>query len=129
MVGRFVATALMAKIQASRLMMAYALINVVLCAVAVVLPNTLGMMALVATSFFMSLMFPTIFAMSIKGLGEQSKAGSSLLVMAIIGGAVLTALMGWVSDISSIHTAVLVPLGCFAIIAAYARCASCVKSH
>ncbi len=82
------------------------------------------MLALVATSFFMSLMFPTIFALSIKGLGEQSKAGSSLVIMAIIGGAVLTALMGFVSDISSIHTAVLVPLVCFVVIAAYARSCS-----
>lgn len=121
MLGRFVATALMIKIKPSVLMMSYALINVLLCAVAVALPNYLGMWSLVATSFFMSLMFPTIFALSVKSLGEQSKAGSSLVIMAIIGGAVLTAVMGFVSDISSIHTAVLVPLVCFVVIAAYAR--------
>lgn len=121
MVGRFVATALMVKFKPSLLMMAYAIINVLLCALAVIFPSHLGMLALVATSFFMSLMFPTIFALSIKGLGEQSKAGSSLVIMAIIGGAALTALMGFVSDISSIHTAVLVPLVCFVVIAAYAR--------
>jgi FHS family L-fucose permease-like MFS transporter len=124
MLGRFVATALMVKIKPSVLMMSYALINVLLCAVAVALPNYLGMWSLVATSFFMSLMFPTIFALSVKNLGEQSKVGSSLVIMAIIGGAVLTAIMGFVSDMSSIHTAVLVPLVCFAVIALYARSCS-----
>lgn len=124
MIGRFVATALMVKFKPSVLMMVYAIINVLLCALAVLFPNYLGMLALVATSFFMSLMFPTIFALSIKGLGEQSKAGSSLVIMAIIGGAALTALMGFVSDNSSIHTAVLVPLVCFVVIAAYARSCS-----
>jgi FHS family L-fucose permease-like MFS transporter len=66
-------------------------------------------------------MFPTIFALSIKGLGNLTKAGSSLLVMAIIGGAVLTASMGLVSDISAIHTAVIVPTVCFVVIALFAR--------
>ncbi|MES2826217.1 MAG: L-fucose:H+ symporter permease [Pseudomonadota bacterium] len=124
MVGRFVSTALMARIRPSVLMMIYALVNVILCGVAIVSPSYWGMLALVATSFFMSLMFPTIFALSIKGLGEQSKAGSSLVIMAIIGGAVLTALMGFISDLSSIHVALIVPLGCFVVIAAYARSCS-----
>jgi FHS family L-fucose permease-like MFS transporter len=105
-------------------MMVYALVNVLLCGVAIASPNQLGIYALVATSFFMSLMFPTIFALSIRGLGEQTKAGSSLLIMSIIGGAVLTAVMGLVSDISSIHTAVIVPLVCFLVIAAYAKSAA-----
>jgi FHS family L-fucose permease-like MFS transporter len=124
MLGRFVATALMANIKPSVLMMSYAIINVLLCAVAVALPNYLGMWALVATSFFMSLMFPTIFALSVKDLGEQSKTGSSLVIMAIIGGAVITALVGYVSDMASIHIAVLVPLACFVVIALYARSCS-----
>ena len=122
--GRFVATALMTKVKPAVLMMGYAMVNLLLCAVAIASPNQLGMYALVATSFFMSLMFPTIFALSINGLGEQAKAGSSLLVMSIIGGAVITALMGLVSDLSSIHTAVIVPLVCFLVIAAYARFAA-----
>jgi FHS family L-fucose permease-like MFS transporter len=68
----------------------------------------------------MSIMFPTIFALSLKGLGDRTKAGSSLLVMAIIGGAALTALMGLVSDLSAISTAMLVPAFCFAAVAAFA---------
>lgn len=125
MVGRFVATALMAKVKPSLLMFIYALANMTLCALAIFSPNFVGMYALVATSFFMSLMFPTIFALTIKHLGEQAKAGSSLLVMSIIGGAVLAAVMGYVSDISSIHIAVVIPLLSFGVIAAFAR--ACYK--
>ncbi|HEY8941047.1 MAG TPA: L-fucose:H+ symporter permease [Cellvibrio sp.] len=121
MVGRFVATALMGHVRAAWLMWVYAAINVVLCAFASLQPGHSGLVALTATSFFMSLMFPTIFALSLKGLGHLAKPGASLLVMAIIGGAVLPAVMGWVSDLTSIHIAVIVPLGCFVVVAIYAR--------
>ena len=121
MAGRFIATALMGKIKASRLMAGFALINVALCLVAIISPNVVGMFAFAGTTFFMSLMFPTIFALSIKGLGALTKPGSSLLIMAIIGGAVLTALMGVISDLSKIHVAVVVPMVCFVVIAAFAR--------
>src|SRR5690625_6871187 len=69
----------------------------------------------------MSLMFPTIFALSLRGLGEQSKAGSSLLIMAIVGGAALPLVMGGVSDLASINIAIVVPLISFLVIATYAR--------
>lgn len=121
MVGRFVATALMGRFRAAWLMWIYALANIALCAYAMLFPSHSGLLALAATSFFMSLMFPTIFALSIKNLGSLAKSGSSLVIMAIIGGAVLTAVMGLVSDMSSIHTAVAVPLVCFVVIALYAR--------
>lgn len=128
MLGRFVATALMMRIRAALLMWIYAIINVLLCAYAAFFPGHLGLLALVATSFFMSLMFPTIFALGLRNLGIQAKAGSSLLVMAIIGGAVLTALMGLMSDLTSIHLAVLIPLICFVVIAFYARFADRIRS-
>jgi MFS transporter, FHS family, L-fucose permease len=121
MVGRFVATALMGRFRAAWLMWLYALANIALCTYAMLVPGHTGLLALAATSFFMSLMFPTIFALSIKNLGARAKAGSSLVIMAIIGGAVLTAVMGLVSDLTSIHSAVGVPLACFAVIALYAR--------
>ncbi|MDR7091669.1 L-fucose:H+ symporter permease [Cellvibrio fibrivorans] len=121
MVGRFVATALMGRFRAAWLMWLYALANIALCTYAMLVPGHTGLLALAATSFFMSLMFPTIFALSIKNLGALAKAGSSLVIMAIIGGAVLTAVMGLVSDLTSIHSAVGVPLVCFAVIALYAR--------
>ncbi|RZJ97046.1 MAG: L-fucose:H+ symporter permease, partial [Brevundimonas sp.] len=119
MIGRFVGAALMTRFSPARLLSVFAAINVALCAVAVVMPGHVGLMALASTSFFMSIMFPTIFASTIKGLGERTKAASSLLVMSIIGGAVLTALMGFVSDAGGIARAMLVPGLCFLIVLAF----------
>jgi len=97
-VGRFVATALMKRIDPKKLMGVYSIINVALCLVAVLMPGIIGGWALLATSFFMSLMFPTIFALGVKGLGPNTKLGGSMIIMAIIGGAVWTPLMGLISD-------------------------------
>jgi len=120
MIGRFVGTALMLKVRATTLMAAFALINAVLMLVGILFASTVGLLALVASSLFMSIMFPTIFSVSLRGLGEEAKSASSLIVMAIIGGAVLTALMGWVSDISSINWAFAVPLVSFLVVAGFA---------
>ncbi|GAB4520947.1 MAG: L-fucose:H+ symporter permease [Amphiplicatus sp.] len=114
MVGRFVSTGLMSFIAPRRLLAAYAICNVLLCFIAVAAPGPVGLAALAATSLFMSLMFPTIFALSIDGLGALTKAGSSLLVMAIIGGAIVTAMMGAISDATAINIAMLLPMSCFA---------------
>ena len=76
----------------------YSLINVVLVAVAVSFPGVVGGYALVISSFFMSLMFPTIFALGVKGLGPNTKIGGSMIIMAIIGGAIWTPIMGLISD-------------------------------
>ncbi len=97
-VGRFASAWLMRFISPSRLMGAYALANIVLVSVGVLQPGWLGVWCIFLTSFFMSLMFPTIFALGLKGLGPNTKIGGSLLVMAIIGGAVLTPLMGFISE-------------------------------
>ncbi|MFT4074087.1 MAG: L-fucose:H+ symporter permease [Asticcacaulis sp.] len=117
--GRVVGTALMSRLSAVKLLSAFALINIALTGYAAVAGGQYGLYALVATSFFMSIMFPTIFATSLQGLGILTKTGASLLVMSIIGGAVLTAVMGYISDISHIRTAIFVPLACFAVIALY----------
>jgi len=75
----------------------------------------------VVASFFMSVMYPTIFALGVDGFNDSDrKLGASLLVMAIIGGAVLTALMGAVSDAAGIARAMLVPLGCFVAVLLFA---------
>ncbi|HEX7801603.1 MAG TPA: L-fucose:H+ symporter permease [Pseudoxanthomonas sp.] len=117
MVGRFVGTALLRYLPPARLLGIFALINLALCSIAVASPHTIGVYALVASSFFMSVMFPTVFALGLEGLGDdERKLGSSLIVMAIIGGAILTALMGAVSDQAGIHWAMAVPAACFAVI-------------
>jgi FHS family L-fucose permease-like MFS transporter len=119
--GRFASTALMRVVRPDRLMGAYAVINVLLVTVGVLHPGWIGVWAMVLTSFFMSLMFPTIFALGLKGLGPNTKIGGSLIVMAIVGGAALTPLMGLINDRThSIALAYLVPLAGYACVAAYA---------
>jgi len=110
-IGRFVATALMKRFEPKKLMGTYSIINVALCTAAIFIPGFIGGWALVATSFFMSLMFPTIFALGVKGLGPNTKLGGSMIIMAIIGGAVWTPLMGLVSDkMHSMALAMSIPL-------------------
>ena len=113
MIGRFVGTALMSRFAPTRLMASFAAMNICLTLIAALVGGQLGLYALVATSLFMSIMFPTIFANSLRELGPLTKTASSFLVMAIIGGAVLTAVMGMVSDASAINFAILVPTVCF----------------
>jgi FHS family L-fucose permease-like MFS transporter len=84
--------------------------------VAIAGSGKLAVYALVAIGFFHSIMFPTIFALGIKNLGPLTKRGSSLMVMAIIGGAVFPAIMGRISDATTIQTAFLIPLVCYAYI-------------
>ena len=119
-VGRFVSSFLMKFVAPQRLMGVYSTINVALVTVAVCCPGWVGLWALFLTSFFMSLMFPTIFALGLKDLGPNTKIAGSFLVMAIIGGAVLTPVMGMISEKShSLALAYLVPLASYAFIVYY----------
>lgn len=120
MVGRFTGAALMRFLAPRRVLAGYALINTLLAAVAIQAPGPVGLYALIASSFFMSVMFPTIFALGIRGLGATRKLGSSVLVMAIIGGALLTPLMGAISGYSSINYAMAVPCACFLVVLCFA---------
>lgn len=110
-VGRFVSAYLMRFIPPNKLMGRYSVVNFVLVGLAVLKPGWIGLWCLFLTSFFMSLMFPTIFALGLKGLGPNTKIGGSLLVMAIVGGAVLTPIMGLISVRSgSLALAYTIPL-------------------
>jgi len=127
-VGRFAATFLMKYVQPNRLMGAYSIANIALVGIGVLFPGWLGVWAIFLTSFFMSLMFPTIFALGLKQLGPNTKLGGSLIVMAIIGGAVFTPLMGLVFEATkSMAMAMLVPLGCYVFIAYFAFVGSRVR--
>jgi FHS family L-fucose permease-like MFS transporter len=119
-IGRFAGTALMGRMSPTRLMAIFAATNTVLTLIAATTGGWTGLVALATTSFFMSIMFPTIFASAIRGLGPLTKAGSSFLVMAIIGGAVFTPVMGHIADVSAIRDAMFVPALCFAVVFAYA---------
>jgi MFS transporter, FHS family, L-fucose permease len=113
MIGRFAGSGIMKYIPAPRLLSVFAASSLVCATVALTATGTAPIWAIVAIGFFHSIMFPTIFALSIKHLGPQTKLGSSLLVMAIIGGALLPALMGYISDASNIQRAFIVPLFCY----------------
>ncbi|HEY3989740.1 MAG TPA: L-fucose:H+ symporter permease [Acidobacteriaceae bacterium] len=117
--GRFSAPILMKRIAAARLMLLYAVSNAVLLVYAVSQPGWAGMWAVFLTSFFMSIMFPTIFALGLEGLGSLVKLGGSLLVMAIVGGAALTPIMGWISQHGGIARAYSVPLVSYLVIAGF----------
>jgi len=120
-VGRFSSAWLMQHCQARSLLGIYSVVNVVLGLVAVTRPSWLGVGCLLTTSLFMSIMFPTIFALGLKGMGEKTKTAGSLLVMAILGGAILTKLMGILADSrGGLQAAYLVPVVCFVGVALYA---------
>lgn len=119
-IGRFVGTALLNRIKDHHLLGIYTVINMALVGVAILFPGVAGIGALIATSFFMSIMYPTIFSLGIKNLGEHAKLASSVLVMAIIGGAVLTLAMGYLSDSTNIALSLIVPLAGFAFVAYFA---------
>ena len=99
-----------------KLLTTYAAAASLLCLTGVFADGLIAVYAVLGINFFMSIMFPTIFANSLRDLGPLTKTASSFLVMSIIGGAVLTAVMGAVSDASAISVAVLVPTVCFIVI-------------
>ena len=120
-VGRFTSSYLMKRIQPSVMLGTFAIANILLLAVGILLPGWVGLIAVLLTSFFMSLMFPTIFALGIKDLGVHTKEGASLIVMAIIGGAVFTPLMGIVFQMTrSMALSMCVPLICYFVVVGYA---------
>jgi len=116
MIGRFFGTFLMKYIAPAKLLIIYSVVNCFLLVLAFVLDGNFSVYAIIAVPFFMSIMFPTIFSLSIRGLGEKTKLGSSFLIMGIVGGAVIPLALGRVSDISNIRVAYLIPLICFAYI-------------
>ena len=119
LLGRASGSWILTRLPAHRVIGLYALANVVMMAGIAMKLGWLSLGALFLSFFFMSVMFPTIFALGIHGLGEKSKIASSFIVMAILGGALVPKLMGWVGDVRDMSTAFLVPLVCFAAIAAY----------
>jgi FHS family L-fucose permease-like MFS transporter len=119
LLGRFSGAGLLNKIAAHKALGLYALANVVLMFLIVSKLGWISVVALFLSFFFMSIMFPTIFALGIHGLGSKSKVASSFIVMAIMGGALLPKVMGWLGDISGMSFAFLVPMVCFVVISLY----------
>jgi FHS family L-fucose permease-like MFS transporter len=119
--GRIVSTSLMRFISPEKMMGTYAVINVVLLSLGIARPGLAGSCAILLTSFFMSIMYPTIFALGVRGLGEDTKLGGSLLVMSIAGGAIFPPAMGWIARATdSIALGYLLPAAGYVVVGLYA---------
>jgi FHS family L-fucose permease-like MFS transporter len=117
--GRFSGAAILRKYSAHRVLGLYGVVNTVLCLLVALKLGWLSVVCVFLSYFFMSIMFPTIFALGIHGLGVRAKKASAYVVMAIMGGALLPKLMGHVGDLYGMSRAFVVPLGCFAFVAFY----------
>jgi fucose permease len=119
LLGRFTGAGLLKKIAAHKILGLYAALNVVVCSLIFSKLGWVSVSCVFLSYFFMSIMFPTIFALGIFGLGVRAKKASSFIVMAIMGGATLPKLMGYIADQSDMSCAFIVPLVCFAFVAIY----------
>ena len=119
LLGRFSGAGLLKVYRAHRVLGLYAAVNVALCLLIFAKLGWLSVACVFLSYFFMSIMFPTIFALGIFGLGVRAKEASAYIVMAIMGGAVLPKLMGWVGDYYDMSRGFIVPLVCFGFVAAY----------
>jgi len=119
LIGRMTGAALLRRVAAHRVLAIYGVANVVVCALIFCKLGWLSVGCVFLSYFFMSIMFPTIFALGIHGLGSRAKRASSFIVMAIMGGAILPKLMGYVADQTDVSRSFAVPLGCFAVVAWY----------
>jgi MFS transporter, FHS family, L-fucose permease len=120
LVSRFFMTWLIGRVRATKVLAVLAFVAVLLCGFAMVSPNLAGVYALVAVSFCLSLMFPTIYGVALKGLGPATKFGAAGLVMAIVGGAIMPLVQGKLVDLTSAATSFVVPAACFAVVGLYA---------
>jgi FHS family L-fucose permease-like MFS transporter len=119
LLGRFTGSMALRTFSANKTLAVYGFINTVLMALVVARLGWLSVGALFLSNFFMSIMFPTIFSLGIRGLGEDTKQASSFIVMSIGGGAIFPVLNGWISGHFSMAVGFVVPLICFAVVAFY----------
>lgn len=116
MVGRFGGSALMKRFRPAAMLAAFAAGSLVSVGMVLTSRGAAALAGIVLLGFFHSIMFPTIFALSIRHLGPATRKGSSLLVMAILGGAIFPAMMGRVSDATNIQMAFAIPLVCYCFV-------------
>lgn len=121
LIGRFTGTALMQRVEPRRLLSLYALVNIGLSAVAIFGSGMITVYAVIGICFFMSIMFPSIFALGIRDLKEDTEYGSSLIIMSIVGGAILPRLFGIIDDeTGNIQLGYFVPMVCFVVVLLFA---------
>lgn len=117
--GRFLGTWLMTFVKDHKLLTFYGVMASLLCFMGVFAEGRTAVYAVLGTNFFMSIMFPTIFALGVKDLGEQTKLGSSFIIMAIVGGAILPPFMGLIADNIGIQQSFILPALCFLAVIYY----------
>ena len=119
LIGRFTGTGLLRRFSAHKVLGLYGVLNVLMCLLVFLKLGWLSVACVFLSYFFMSIMFPTIFALGIFGLGARAKKASAFIVMAIMGGAILPKLMGYVADQYDMSRGFAVPMVCFAFVAVY----------
>lgn len=131
LLGRFAGTALLKYVKSNVLLSVYAVLAALLCLVAIFGDGEYVIYALGAIGFFMSIMFPTIFALGIDGLGDDTKPGSSWLIMSIVGGAIMPYIMGTVIDLNgdNVQIGYIIPLLCFLVILYFGINGYKIKKH
>ncbi|MDO6492719.1 MULTISPECIES: L-fucose:H+ symporter permease [unclassified Cellulophaga] len=131
--GRWIGTALMKTLNPSRVLLLFGVGGVLFSAGAILIQGQLGLYSLVTVSLFMSIMFPTIYGIALKDMGDEAKIGSAGLVMAIVGGALMPVLQGGILDwggpgfsdvkvlgfIPEINFSFILPLICLSVVTAY----------
>ena len=117
-IGRFFGSIIMKKVNAETLLCAGSVINSLLMLFVVYNHNRFGVIALIASYLFMSIMFPSIFAIGIKGLGEKTKTAASILVLTVVGGAIAPTLMGIIGE-ENMNIGFIIPLICFIYISVF----------
>jgi FHS family L-fucose permease-like MFS transporter len=119
LVGRFTGAGLLRKYSAHKILGLYGLVNVLVCGIIVLKLGWVSVICVFLSYFFMSIMFPTIFALGIFGLGARAKKASAFIVMAIMGGALLPKVMGHIADLFDMSKGFVMPMLCFAFVAFY----------
>ena len=119
LVGRFTGAGILRRFSAHKIVGLYGLMNVIMTFTVFLKLGWLSVVCVFLSYFFMSIMFPTIFALGIFGLGARAKKASAFIVMAIMGGAILPKLMGAVADKYDMSRGFIVPMFCFAFVAWY----------
>ena len=131
--GRWIGTALMKTINPSKMLLLFGIGGVLMCGGTIVIPSVIGLYCLVGVSFFMSIMFPTIYGIALKDMGDEAKIGSAGLVMSIVGGALMPIAQGWILDwggsgfsdmkvlgfIPEVNFSFILPLICLSVVAFY----------
>jgi FHS family L-fucose permease-like MFS transporter len=119
MIGRFIGAALLQRIEPGKLLIAFSAFNVVLIGVSMSTTGPLAGWSLIAVGLFNSIMFPTVFALALQGLGARTAEGAGLLCMAIVGGAIVPLATGKLADMTTLAGSLIIPLVCYGVIAAF----------